>query len=138
MVLQCQNKVLSILLCLLDVVFEARFRKWDPPLCDLLAVHGSIQDDLISNGDATHMCRVTSLVVNYTKKVASCPSLKKKTITLNFEQKLSTVPVVVLNGSIPKSTAEICAGLTAILIWVAVGNFSTMKEEKYTFAQQMR
>ena len=129
MVFQCKKKVLSILLCLLDVVFEARFRKWDPPLCDLLAVHGSIQDNLISNGDATHMCRVTSLV-HYTKKVASFLSLKKHPITLNLEKKKSTIPVVVLNGSIPKSTAEISAGLMAILIWVAIRNFSTVKEEK--------
>ena len=76
MVLQCKNKVLSILLCPLDVVFEGHFRKWGPSLSDLLAVHGAIQDDLISNGDATHMCRVISLV-HYTKKVASFLSLKK-------------------------------------------------------------
>ena len=130
MVFQCKNKVLSILLCPLDVVFEARFRKWGPSLCDLLAVHGAIQDDLISNGDATHMCCVTSLVIHYTKKVASFLSLKKHPITQNCEQKISTVPVVVLSGSMPKSTAEICVGLMAILIWVAVRNFSTVKEEK--------
>ena len=63
-ILECKNEVLSILFCLLNVVFEAWFVGRHPPLCDRPTVHGSIQDDLISYGDPTHLGCVTFLVAN--------------------------------------------------------------------------